>query len=75
MFFSSIDLNYLIQESFDNNENEEEIETEVKIFQNALDFSKVKLRDCSVPRTEIIALEYSASIDTLKQTFIETRKS
>ena len=70
--FSRIDLNYLIQESFDNNENEEEIETEVKIFQNALDFSKVKLRDCSVPRTEIIALEYSTSIDTLKQTFIET---
>ena len=70
--FSRIDLNYLIQESFDNNENEKEIETEVKIFQNALDFSKVKLRDCSVPRTEIIALEHNTSIDTLKQTFIET---
>lgn len=70
--FSRIDLNYLIQESFDNNESEKDIENEVKIFQNALDFSKVRLRDCSVPRTEIIALEYSTDITALKQTFIET---
>jgi len=70
--FSRIDLNYLIQESFDGNDYEEEIENEVKFFQNALDFSKVRLRDCSVPRTEIIALDYSTSLDLLKQTFIET---
>jgi len=70
--FSRIDLNYLIQESFDNIENEKEFENEVKIFQNALDFSKVKLRDCSVPRTDIIALEYNTDVEVLKQTFIET---
>lgn len=70
--FSRIDLNYLIQESFDNEQSETEFENEVKIFQNALDFSKVKLRDCFVPRTEIIALEYNTSLDSLKQTFIET---
>lgn len=70
--FSRIDLNYLIQESFDKGNQQEEIDSEVKFFQNALDFSKIKLRDCSVPRTEIIALEYGASLETLKQTFIET---
>lgn len=70
--FSRIDLNYLIQQSFDNVENEKEVENEVKIFQNALDFSKVKLRDCYVPRTEIIALDYETDVNTLKQTFIET---
>jgi len=70
--FSRIDLNYLIQETFDNKENEQEVENEVKIFQNALDFSKVKLRDCYVPRTDIIALEYETTVETLKQTFIET---
>ena len=70
--FSRIDLNYLIQETFDNKENEKELENEVKIFQNALDFSKVKLRDCYVPRTDIIALEYETDVETLKQTFIET---
>lgn len=70
--FSRIDLNYLIQESYDYNEDEKTIDNEVKIFQNALDFSKVRLRDCSVPRTEIIALEYNTDLSTLKQTFIET---
>ena len=70
--FSRIDLNYLIQESYDNPESEKELENEVKIFQNALDFSKVKLRDCFVPRTEIIALNFESDIDTLKETFIQT---
>jgi len=70
--FSRIDLNYLIQESFENPESEIELENEVKIFQNALDFSKVKLRDCFVPRTEIIALEYESTTEALKETFIET---
>ena len=70
--FSRIDINYLIQESFDNDKTEKEFENEVKIFQNALDFSKVRLRDCSVPRTEIIAMEYNSTLEALKQTFIET---
>jgi len=70
--FSRIDLNYLILESLDNNVTEKELENEVKIFQNALDFSKVKLRDCYVPRTEIIALDFDTSVEVLKQTFIET---
>lgn len=70
--FSRIDLNYLIQESFDNVMGEKELDNEVKIFQNALDFSKVKLRDCSIPRTEIIALDYNTDVEMLKETFIET---
>jgi len=70
--FSRIDLNYLLQESFENPESEKELDNEVKIFQNALDFSKVKLRDCYVPRTEIIALDYNTTVEILKQTFIET---
>lgn len=70
--FSRIDLNYLLQENFDNKQSEKEIKNEVKIFQNALDFSKVKLRDCSLPRTEIIALDFNTSDEVLKQTFIET---
>lgn len=71
--FSRIDLNYLIQESFDKDKVENEFDNEVKFFQNALDFSKVKLRDCFVPRTEIIAHDYdNTNIETLKQTFVET---
>lgn len=70
--FSRIDLNYLVQESFENIDNEKDLENEVKIFQNALDFSTVKLRNCYVPRTEIIALDFDSDIEILKQTFIET---
>jgi len=70
--FSRDDLNYLIQESFENNQNEQEINHDVRIFQNALDFSKIKLRDCLVPRTEIIAVPIETTDEVLKQTFIET---
>lgn len=71
--FSRIDLDYLIRESFEGNTEQTEIEHEVRFFQNALDFNKIKLRDCSVPRTEIIAVDFdNTSVDALKQTFIET---
>ncbi|MBP6610103.1 MAG: HlyC/CorC family transporter, partial [Paludibacter sp.] len=70
--FSRIDLNYLLQESAEFAGTDDEIQNEVKIFQNALDFSKVRLRDCCVPRTEIIALDFDVSLAVLKQTFIET---
>ena len=48
------------------------LDSEVKIFRNALDFSSVKLRDCMVPRTDIIAISKDTSIDELKDTFVET---
>lgn len=68
--FTKVDLDYLIQSSIDS-KNEEEIEAEVKIFQNALDFSSIKIRDCIVPRTEIIAVEAGADLEELKSRFIE----
>ena len=46
--FGKVDLDYFVQSSIDNAENEEELDTEVKIFQNALDFSNIKIRDCIV---------------------------
>ena len=69
--FTKIDLDYLIQSNIDNIENEEEIEDEVKIFQNALDFSSVKVRDCIVPRTEIDAVDRDTELQVLKSRFIE----
>ncbi len=70
--FSKIDIDYLVNEYVNLEEKEEEIQHELKIFQNALDFSAVKLRECMVPRTEITALAQDTSIETLKQTFTET---
>ena len=73
--FTKVDLDYLVQTSIDNADNEDDIEEEVKIFQNALDFSETKIRDCMVPRTEIDAVEDTATIEQLKQVFIESGHS
>ncbi len=73
--FSKVDLDYLLQSSIDNASDGSVIRDEVKIFQNALDFSDTKVRDCMVPRTEIQAVEYSATLDELKQKFVESGNS
>lgn len=73
--FSKVDLDYLVQSSIDNATNEDEINDEVKIFQNALDFSDTKVRDCMVPRTEIQAVEMDTSLEELQQKFIESGNS
>lgn len=69
--FTKVDLDYFIQSSIEESGNQKEIDTEVKIFQNALDFSTIKIRDCMIPRTEIIAVDQAASLEELKETFIE----
>lgn len=73
--FSKIDLDYLVQSSIDNAEKESDINDEVKIFQNALDFSDTKVRDCMVPRTEIQAVDMDATLDDLRQKFVESGNS
>lgn len=70
--FTKVDLDYFIQSSIQDSGDNQELETEVQIFQNALDFSSIKIRDCMVPRTEIVAIEDTASIEELKSMFIES---
>ena len=69
--FSKVDLDHFIQSSIQDADASQGINTEVQIFQNALDFSSFKVRECMVPRTEIIAIDNEASIDELKSLFIE----
>ncbi|MBN1158869.1 MAG: HlyC/CorC family transporter [Bacteroidales bacterium] len=73
MVFGKVDLDYLISESHDESEdfNQEE-KNEIRLFQNALDFANVKVRDCMIPRPEITAVEVNTSVDELRQRFIET---
>lgn len=61
--FSKVDLDYLVQSSIDSAADGEDIDEEVKIFHNALDFSDTKVRDCMVPRTEIEAVDISNCTD------------
>ena len=73
--FSKIDLDYLVQSSIDTAKSDDEIDDEVKIFQNALEFSETKVRDCMIPRTEINAVEYDCTVADLMQKFIESGNS
>ena len=73
--FGKVDLDYFVTSSIENAENEDNLGSEVKIFQNVLDFSSVKLRDCMVPRTEILALDVKTHVQELINTFIESGNS
>jgi CBS domain containing-hemolysin-like protein len=74
--FTKVDLDFLVQSSIDNAKDEDEIEEEVKIFHNALDFADTKVRDCMVPRTEIDAIDIDdCTLEELKSKFIESGHS
>ncbi len=70
--FGKVDLDHFIQTSIENATDEEELDAEVKIFQNALDFSSIKIRDCIVPRTEVVAVDVSTTLEDLKVLFVES---
>ena len=70
--FTKIDLDYFVQSGISNASNEDDLDTEVRIFQNALDFSSIKIRDCVVPRTEIVAVDIHTSLNDLKTLFVES---
>jgi len=72
MVFGRVDLDHLIRENQPEEQTQHETNQKFKLFQNALDFSKVRLRDCMIPRTEIEALEVHTSIEELKQRYIES---
>ena len=74
--FTKVDLDYLVQSSIDNASDDTEIEDEVEMFHNALDFSDTKVRDCMVPRTEIEAVDVDkCTLEQLKNKFIESGHS
>jgi CBS domain containing-hemolysin-like protein len=73
--FSKIDLDHFVSLSKQSREETEPDHHNFRIFQNALDFSNVKLRECMVPRTEIEAIECTSPVAELKEKFIETQHS
>lgn len=73
--FSAVDLEEYVKDYMSHQEREEEINQEIQMIQNAMEFKNVKLRDCMVPRTEIKAVELEDNIDKLKDLFTETGHS
>lgn len=72
LFFSKVELENYITEQMSAVDDLEEMDSEIQIFKNALDFSSVKARDVMTPRTEIVAIDVLDSIENLKTLFIET---
>lgn len=70
--FSKIELENYINEQINTSNNQEEVDSEIQIFQNALEFSAVKARDIMTPRTELVAIEIHSSVAQLREKFIET---
>lgn len=73
--FNVIDLDQYIKEFSPENPKQDEVQQEIQMFQNAIDFRSVKLRECMVPRTEIVALELNDSIANLRNAFINSGHS
>lgn len=70
--FTKIDLGNYITQQMSTVENKENVDSEIQIFQNALEFSGVKARDIMTPRTELVAVDLYDSVAELRQLFIDT---
>ena len=70
--FSKMELGNYISEQLESAEHQEPLDSEIQIFQNALDFSNVKAREVMVPRAEITSLERYESLHTLQELFVKT---
>ena len=70
LVFSKVELGNYISEQLETS-NDSTVDSEIQIFQNALDFHDVKAREAMIPRTDIVAIELSESVKILKELFIE----
>ena len=73
--FSKVELGHYISEQMESVEAHDNIDTEIQIFQNALEFAEVKAREVMIPRTEIMALEINDTVSNLSTLFTETGMS
>lgn len=73
--FTKVELGNYITEQMESVESQDDVDSEIQIFQNALEFSDVKAREVMVPRTEIIAVEISKSVKSLNALFTETGRT
>jgi CBS domain containing-hemolysin-like protein len=69
---TKVELGNFITEQMESVEEHDEVDSEIQIFQNALEFTEVKAREVMVPRTEITAIDISDSIENLRQLFVDT---
>lgn len=73
--FRRVDIGNYISEQLESADENEDMDVEIQMFQNALEFNEVKARECMIPRTEIIGLEIEDNIENLNKLFVSTGKS
>jgi len=71
-YFSKVELGNYINEQMSSVEDHQVMDSEIQIFQNALEFSGVKAREIMTPRTELVAIDVYDSISELKELFVTT---
>ena len=71
--FNRLDLDNYLEQHY--NENQEDINPEVEILKNALDFSKIMVRDCMIPRTDVISMDVAGKMDDLRKSFFKSGHS
>ena len=72
LVLTKVELGNYISEQMESVEAHDEVDSEIQIFQNALEFSEVKAREVMVPRTEIVAVEVNESIKNINTIFTES---
>jgi len=70
--FSKEELGNYITEQLENSKDSEEVDSEIQIFQNALEFNNLKAREIMIPRTEIVAVDINETVKNIKQLFVQT---
>lgn len=73
--FSAIDLNEYVQDLHKEKQEDEPFVQEIQMMQNAIEFKNIKLRDCMIPRTEIVTSDINEKIQNLRKLFTETGHS
>ncbi len=70
-----LDLEQFIRDTLVESESEEDIAIDTELFENALHLKKIKVRECMIPRKEIEAIDVAASLEELRQVFVESYHS
>ena len=73
--FGRVDLDLYVRDISTKNDQEEEMNSGIQMFQNALDFTEVRVRECMVPRKELVSIDVEEPIEALHKLFIETKLS
>lgn len=70
--FSKVELDYFVQSGLLDKKKDNKADSEIKIFQNVLDFSNVKIRDCMIPRNEVVSVDIDVELHELQDLFVST---